>query len=135
MLAVGDRVELAETINEGNNLTLTMATVLTVGRQGTVVKITKNHLYVVNFDVPEQIPVGFSASDFKRWFLPDKSLKRVGARTYSSMITAKRDELTNRYTNSLYYEELGIGLKELIDRLIEAEYKLERINTISKKAK
>jgi hypothetical protein len=135
MLTIGDRVELADSINEDKSLTEEMASVLTAGRQGTVVKITTKGLFVINFDVPEEVPVGMQASDYKRWFLPPKDLKKVGATSYSGKLAAKRDELTNRYTNSLYYEELGIGLKELIDRLIDAEYKLERINTISKKAK
>lgn len=135
MLTVGDRVELSESINKDTTLTLTMAAVLKAGRQGTVVKITSKGLYVINFDVPDEIPSGMQASDYKRWFLPPNDLKKVGATSYSGKLAAKRDELTNRYTNSLYYEELGIGLKELIDRLIDAEYRLERINTISKKAK
>lgn len=36
-------------------------------------------------------------------------------------LNRRRDKLTNIFTNSTHYEELGFGLKELINYTIELE--------------
>lgn len=136
MFAVGDRVEVAESVKtELHQLSGMAAAVITVGAKGTVVDVSKRAgglppLIVVDFDCPETPAAGLTRSDYRNWWLTPKDLIPAGQ---SFQRSSKRDDLANRYTNEVCYDELGFGLKELIDRLIDAEDKLETIHNITKK--
>jgi hypothetical protein len=135
MFAVGDRVEVSDSINDDKVHLLTglAATVIKAGVKGTVVDITERGLYVVDFDVPETPQTGVHVSDYKQWWLPPKDLIPVRTSDADHASSVRKDELANRYTNSVCYDDLGLGLKELIDRLVAAEDKLETIHNITKK--
>jgi hypothetical protein len=124
----GDRVQVTEEVSETKLFSISEQ-IIHPGASGVVVSPDRYaDLCVIHFDRPEgsELP----EEDYTYWSIPSNLLKleeKPEGEGPDFSLRARRNLLAAEYTNVVSYNELGIGLKALIDKLIQTQDILAKV--------